>query len=102
MKNARSLTSDARLEEVLEELGEAQWDVVFFKETWRLEAEEDFLLESGHRFFGSGGARRTNSNLGKHGVGILLHQRWSKFVVGVRAVSAQIVYVDLQIGRFVV
>jgi hypothetical protein len=35
LKNARSLSSDERLAELLEELSEVQWGVVLINESWR-------------------------------------------------------------------
>ena len=42
LKNARSLASDYRIEEMLIELENVHWDFIFIHETWRLEAEEEF------------------------------------------------------------
>ena len=57
-------------------------------------------MESGHRWIGSGGARKHNADGGKHGVGILIGKKWASSVIGVRAVNARLIYVDMQIGRF--
>ena len=61
---------DERLEGVLQDLGEVQWDVIVFTETWREEVQEIFETKYGHTWFGSGGVR------GGKGVGILVNSRW--------------------------
>eukprot|EP00973_Karenia_brevis_P019846 2722377-Karenia_brevis.AAC.1 len=63
LKNARSLSSDERMAELLEEVQDAFWDVILVNETWRVEQEEHFELECGHLWFGSGGAKKKNSNM---------------------------------------
>jgi hypothetical protein len=94
-KNARSLCSDGRVEEALEELSGGDWDVNLFSETWRLEVHGDDKLEAGHRWIGAGGARKSGSTGGKHGVGILLHARWASSVSKVGQISPRICFVDL-------
>ena len=91
-KNARSLQSDERLEELLIEVDQVEWDVVLVSETWREEVEEYDTLESKHIWFGSGGTR------GKHGVGILVHKRWSNHVRGWRAINTRIGVLDIDVG----
>eukprot|EP00973_Karenia_brevis_P094564 12423135-Karenia_brevis.AAC.1 len=74
LKNARSLTSDERLTEVISELEGEKWDVVLINETWREEKEEFDALPDGHVWLGSGGTA------GRRGVGILVHGTWAGFV----------------------
>eukprot|EP00973_Karenia_brevis_P054422 7562530-Karenia_brevis.AAC.1 len=93
LKNARSLQSDERLEELLAELEMTQWDVVLLNETWRGANEEFDTLESGHLWLGSGGTA------GKHGVGILLHRRWSHQVKSWHASSTRLGVLELDLGR---
>ena len=89
VKNARSLYSDERLEELIAEVQPPQWDADMINETWRAETEEYDTLESKHIWFGSGGTA------GRHGVGILLHSRWTDYVRGWRAVSTRVGVLDL-------
>ena len=98
-KNARSLSTDERLTEALGELDDAKWDAVIFNETWRVENAEDFLLESGHRWLGSGGAKRNGGAGGKHGVAILLHRRWAWAVSQVKPISPRLMFVDIRVRR---
>ena len=67
--NINSAMSAARLEALVDELDELEWDVVQLSETWRAERHEDIVLDSCHRFFGSGGYRRSC------GVGFLINKR---------------------------
>ena len=64
LKNARSLSSDERLAELLGELSTLGWDAVLINESWRAQREEYDTLEQGHVWLGSGGMA------GKRGVGI--------------------------------
>eukprot|EP00973_Karenia_brevis_P077585 10781249-Karenia_brevis.AAC.1 len=61
-----------------------QWDAIFFNETWREYKSESDTLHNNCMWFGSGGTS------GKHGVGILLHRSWGKFVQSWRAVSERL------------
>ena len=74
------------------EIDLVEWDVVLVSETWREEVEEYDTLESKHIWFGSGGTR------GKHGVGILVHKRWSNHVRGWRAINTRIGVLDIDVG----
>ena len=62
---------DIRLEMLLDELRDKCWDIVVFTETWREDAEEVFMTEGGHTWFGSGGCK------GAYGIVFLLHAQWS-------------------------
>eukprot|EP00973_Karenia_brevis_P092905 12414597-Karenia_brevis.AAC.1 len=91
--NARSFTNDDRLEELLLELTDVHWDAVVVNETWR-EAREEFAeVHDGHVWFGSGGTA------GKHGVGILLHERWSNHVRSWRATNTRLGYLDINFNK---
>ena len=70
LRNARSLQTEERFEEMLTECKGMKWDAVLFNETWREAAEEITKLIDGNTWFGSGGS------IGKRGVGILLHKKW--------------------------
>ena len=52
LKNARSLNDD-RLEELLHELSDIQWDFVVLTETWRQERQEYSILSTGDLFAGA-------------------------------------------------
>ena len=54
-KNVFSLQAEERLEELMTELRDTDWDIVMITETWREAKEEDFLFADGHRFLGAGG-----------------------------------------------
>ena len=74
-KNARCLSSDDDIEELLHDLRETEWDVVLISETWREEHEECIVLSAGHVWFGCGGQKKRGGAGYKHGVGILIHRR---------------------------
>ena len=86
-KNVRSVQTEERLEELLVECDAIEWDVILVNETWRGQSEEIVKLKGGHMWFGSSGSA------GKHGVGILLHRRWSfqRF----RAVSSRLCMLEV-------
>ena len=81
--NARSMRNDSRIRELETEAGNEGWDVILVQETWRNEREEDFIGSTGHRWIGFGGPGR------KHGVGILVHRRWSSKVTQVKELQQQ-------------
>ena len=85
--NVHSLLADERLDLLMVELLDLQWDVLVFTETWREEMSEYFVLDTGHHFYGSGGIR------GRCGVGFLIHKRWAshKFV----PISTRLGFVDI-------
>ena len=93
LKNARSLSTDERLEEVVADLGDTNWDAIMFNETWRACREEFDELASGHIWFGSGGDAR------KHGVGILLHKRWAGQVHRWTAISMRVGVLEMNAGK---
>eukprot|EP00973_Karenia_brevis_P076655 10647822-Karenia_brevis.AAC.1 len=85
------------MEQLLAEIGLEHWDAVIINETWRGEREEFDTIRFGlnkYVWLGSGGTP------GKHGVGILLHSRWSSHVKGWSAVNERVGYLDIQRQRF--
>jgi hypothetical protein len=54
-------------------------------------------LAAGHIWLGSGGAKRQGVGGGKHGVGLLLHQRLAHSVISSKAMSARLLFVDLSL-----
>ena len=74
-KNARSLTNNSRLEELVREPDTSRWDAILINETWRLEQKEFWKTRWGHIFTASGHAKNTR------GVAILLHSRWSHAIM---------------------
>ena len=55
--NSRSMQTEERLQELLQEADECRWDVVFINESWRGSREEIIKLQGGHKWLGSGGLR---------------------------------------------
>ena len=91
-KNVQSLQTEARTDELIEELQVLEWDVVFLNETWREEAQERWRTTEGHMFFGSGGKK------GEKGTGLVLHRRWTHGFRKFRAISERICCVDVNIA----
>eukprot|EP00959_Pyramimonas_sp_CCMP1952_P212011 4436982-Pyramimonas_sp.AAC.1 len=83
---------DDRVERCLEELGNQHWDVLVFVETWREQKVESWDTKRGHRWFGSGGTRRSR------GVAFLLHQRWVH--ESFQPLSDRAATLDIQINSF--
>ena len=85
-KNVRSIQTEERFEEFLQESKQVRWHAILVNETWRKEKEEVMRLESGDLWLGSGGTE------GKHGVGVLLSKDLSlqRFV----AISPRLSYVE--------
>ena len=99
-KNSRSLASNLDMDELLLDLHDEQWDVILVSETWRKKKEECFSLEIGHVWFGSAGKQKQNGKGWKHGVGILLHRRWSKVWSAADAVSERLINIDINVGKY--
>ena len=93
LKNCRSLCSEERFEEVFTEMRDVPWDAILCNETRRAANEEFDHLHNGHLWLGSGGTA------GKHGVGILLHERWANCVHRWRAISPRLAVLELNTGR---
>ena len=88
LKNARSIQTEERFEELTLECERLAWDAVLVNETWRKDEEEVVKLKDGHTWCGSGGTA------GKHGVGILLNKRWtlSRF----KAISTRLCVLEVE------
>eukprot|EP00959_Pyramimonas_sp_CCMP1952_P385088 8070713-Pyramimonas_sp.AAC.1 len=71
-RNARSLTTDDRIQGLIAELHSAHWDFALINETWRTTATELWTTTEGHTFAGSGNDQAC------HGVLILAHKRRGK------------------------
>ena len=69
------------------ELGGVEWDVLMGRETWRFGQEESLTLPGEHQFLGAGGRKR-------HGVAIVLNERWRVAVKGHRAISERLAWRD--------
>eukprot|EP00959_Pyramimonas_sp_CCMP1952_P099271 2075323-Pyramimonas_sp.AAC.1 len=65
------MSFEERLAAISLEIGARRRGVVAFAETRRKEEREQFTTEGGRTWFGSGG------NIGRNGVGFLLHNRWA-------------------------
>jgi exonuclease III len=90
-KNCRSLKSADRFDELIGDLHGAEWDMVMLSETWRSQLEEYWITEQDHIFAGVG------HDSGRRGVGILLHKRWRKHVLGFTPISERLCYIDVKI-----
>ena len=90
-KNCRSLKADDDIKELLVELKHVQWDVVLMNEIWRVEGQEAWDTEEGHRFLGTG------CDQGRKGVAVLLHQKWTKKIVDVEHINERIMIVDVKV-----
>jgi hypothetical protein len=93
-KNARGLSNNDRLAELLIELEPLRWDIVTLNETMRTTTEESWVTEGEHLFLGSGYTEHTR------GVAILVHRRWRKHVKQFQAISERVAAVDIQRGKF--
>ena len=92
--NIHSLINfEVRMRLFLQELGDLQWDLVIFTETWREEKNEAWEAQDGHTWLGSGGVR------GSRGVGFLLHKRWQHKEF--RAVTERLGVLDVSVGSTV-
>ena len=91
-KNLQSIQTDAREGELLAELEDLDWDIVFLSETWRSERQERWKTEEGHIFCGSGGTE------GSKGVALLLHRKWTRGFKAFAAISDRLCTVDRKIA----
>ena len=89
--NIHSAMSEHRLELILAELHDIDWDIIVLVETWREEIEEKLVVSAGHTFYGSGGCRRSC------GVGFFVHERHSEH--GLVAVSKRLAVLSIKIGK---
>ena len=87
--------TDAREQQLFEELAEVTWDIVLLSATWR-ETEEEIWTSCGNMFLAAGGTVRN------YGVAVILHKRWVKGFKGFKRVSERLCSVDLNVvgGRF--
>ena len=93
-KNARSLSTDDDVEELLDELGCTEWDIVTINETWRLNPHELWTTKRDHHLFaGSGFESNTR------GVAFLIHRRWTKRLQSFTPIDERIAYIDIDVGR---
>ena len=90
-KNCRGLGSADRFDELMEDLQKEQWDIVLVNETWRTDKEEYWVTEDKHIFAGAG------HDCGRKGVGILVHERWSKNILRFKLVSERVCFLDVKI-----
>eukprot|EP00973_Karenia_brevis_P001477 200905-Karenia_brevis.AAC.1 len=95
LKNARSLSSEERFEELMAELDGIRWDAIMLNETWRPHPEERDVLHNGHLWFGSGGEE------GKRGVGVLLHKDLGRYVCRWVAINSRIGVLELNFNKTV-
>ena len=92
-KNARSLSSDDSVTELLAELHDAQWDIISINETWRTQKQEFWATkDSKHVFAGSGYEH------GTRGIAFLIHHRWAKHIQRFTPVDERIAYIDVITG----
>ena len=90
--NVHSLINfEDRMERIMLELKDQQWDVLVFSETWREETSEAWSTTHGHAWFGSGGIR------GQTGVGFLLNGRWRH--TAFKPISNRVAFLDVQIAK---
>ena len=68
-KNARGLSRDDRITELLTELENMEWDLVSINETMRTTETEIWTAQGGHMFMGAG------HDLPTRGVGFLVHKK---------------------------
>ena len=82
--------SQRRIDLLLEELVGIHWDIRVLVETWREAVREDFLLEDGHYWYGSGGRKFSC------GIGFIVNGRHlkHKFV----PVSTRLAYLDIKLA----
>lgn len=89
-KNMQFFKTKERLQGLLEEAGETEWDVIFAAEAWGGKQEE--LLKRGHLFAGAGGVP------GARGAALLMHTRWKSGLVAFRARNARRAAADIDIA----
>ena len=65
------LRFNQRIEWLIEELGNRQWDLVVSTETWRVDRVEAWHTKHGHTWLGTGGTEH------ERGVGFLLGSQWN-------------------------
>ena len=93
-KNARSLTNDAAVDLLVQELSDVQWDVVALNETWRTEKREYWVTEPGEHIFAAPGHDSPT-----RGVAFLVHKQHARRIRRFKAVNERIAYIDVDIGK---
>ena len=83
--NCRSLKSEDRLQELLEEAEKIKWDVIGLSEV-RRKSEELMTLKEGHIFYYRG---TKDGRLG--GVGFLINKKWKNNVDKIKAYRTEYV-----------
>ena len=83
-KNARGLSRDDRITELLTELENMEWDFVSINETMRTTESEIWTEQGGHMFMGAG------HDLPTRGVGFLVHKKWSSAIRQFRRVNERL------------
>ena len=93
-KNARGLTNDGRIEEMMKELIDVKWDILILNETWRTEAREYFEMAEGHIFAGAGYPKH------QRGVAIIVHRRWAKSILNFVAINERAAFLDINFNIY--
>ena len=93
-KNARGLSRDDDITEILAELETIEWDFVSLNETMRTSKTEHWIAQGGHRFMGSG------HDLPTRGVGFLVHKKWSSSIKQFRRISERLAFIDIHCRHF--
>ena len=91
-KNMRSMNSNDRLDELIRELYQVDWDVILISETWR-QNKEVWETQQGHIMVESG------QFINKHGVAILLNKRWKNQIKWVHCESELIVAMSITVNK---
>ena len=89
-KNARGLSKDDRVEELMEELEGLEWNVIMVNETMRSQKREFWTTRGGHIFLASG------YDLPTRGVAIVLHKKWSKYIKQFTPINERCAFVDIR------
>ena len=85
------IQNDERLEILLGELKEIDWDIILLNETRA--ADDVRILDGGHKLYTSGDSTRFA------GIGILVNERLRSCVLGHKRVSGRMGYIDLRWNR---
>lgn len=94
-KNARSMTTDDAIDELLTELDNINRDVIAINETWRTTKHELWTTQQGHHLF-AGSGNDTNTR----GVGFLIHSRWKNKLQRFAPVNERLAYIDIDIYKW--
>ena len=91
-KDMRSMSTNDRLDELIKELHQVDWDVILISETWR-QNKEVWETQQGHIMVESG------QFINKHGVAILLNKRWKNQIKWVHCESERIVAMSISVNN---